>query len=199
MLIENDGSSGKDASGKRMIVFCPGVGYPHKALQFIPEIAAALRAKTNGHFQFILTIGDGWLLRCIEKKARRLGVTSMVVNQGPYQYTDLVKKHQQANLVFVPSLLETFSASYLEAMAMGKPLVVADRPFARDICQGAALFVDPLDADGSADAILDLYKRPDLQKRLVERGKETLRTYGDQEQRCNHILRILKERAQATE
>lgn len=47
----------------------------------------------------------------------------------------------------VPSKLESFGLGYLEAMAMGCPVVAADRVFARELCGKAALLADA-DAPG---------------------------------------------------
>ncbi len=44
-------------------------------------------------------------------------------------------------MVFIPTLLEVFSATYLEAMLMKKPIIASDLEFSRDICGESAYFL----------------------------------------------------------
>ncbi len=185
-----------DASDDPIRIFCPGVGYSHKGLQFIPEIAAAIKSRSKKTFRFLLTIQDGWLRQRIMRKSQELDVTPMIVNEGPYNYSDVVERYQNADLVFIPSLLETFSACYLEAMAMERPLIVADRPFAHDICHEAAIYVHPQDPIQTAEIMLNLCNQPELRKKLIAKGRKTLDTYCDQEERCEQMIRVLFDRAE---
>jgi len=59
-----------------------------------------------------------------------------------------------ARPVFVSAALyEPFGLAVLEAAAAGCPLVLADNPTFRELWHGVAAFVDPMDAEGFAEAI----------------------------------------------
>lgn len=98
-------------------IFCPGADYTHKAFQFIPEIAKSLKEIIDIDFKFILTLPDSKLWFRIANRAIELGVKDKIINRGPFSYTEANLLYAGADLVFVPSLLETFSASYLEAVS----------------------------------------------------------------------------------
>ena len=56
--------------------------------------------------------------------------------------------------------------------AAGTPVLAADRPYARDVCEDAALFFDPLDSDALARAAIELLQDAELRQKLVARGYE---------------------------
>ena len=59
-----------------------------------------------------------------------------------------------ARPVFVSAALyEPFGLAVLEAAAAGCPLVLSDIPTFRELWDGVATFVDPMDADGFAEAV----------------------------------------------
>jgi glycosyltransferase involved in cell wall biosynthesis len=76
-----------------------------------------------------------------------------VVNIGALDVAQCPSFYLQLDGVLFPSLLECFSATPLEAMAMKRALFVADRPFNRDVCGDAAFYFDPLDPGSAANAI----------------------------------------------
>lgn len=150
--------SKKRCSVEAVRVFCPGAGYPHKALQMVPSVAKTiLDNRPDINVKFTTTIeetSDIW--RKIAQRAEELGVRENVVNIGPFSYVDAPRLYDDHDLVFLPSILEVFSTSYLEAIGMRKPLVVSDRPFAREICRASALYFEPLSSADAASRILEV-------------------------------------------
>ena len=69
------------------------------------------------------------------------------------------KLYNQADAMFLPTLLETFSASYPEAMKMERPILTSDLDFAKDICGDAALYFNPLDSYDIANKIKTINDR----------------------------------------
>ena len=150
--------------------------YPHKNLEIVPRVAAALRQRDPGRiYRFFLTFDRAsrpW--RSIETTARRLGVERNVVNLGPVPVRDGPGLYFSSDALFLPTLLESYTATYPEAMCMRRPIVTCDLPFARDICGEAALYVPPNDARATADRIADLAGNDALRAELVARGDRTL-------------------------
>lgn len=66
-----------------------------------------------------------------------------LVPVGPKHGDDLLDLYRQADGCVFPSFCESFGHPLVEAMAMGKPLICADRPYARELCGDAAIYVDP--------------------------------------------------------
>lgn len=76
-------------------------------------------------------------------------------------------------LVFVlPSHLEGFGLTAVEAMTMGVPVVAANRGALPETVGTAGRLVDPDDGAALAQALADIIASPDLQRRMAEAGRE---------------------------
>jgi glycosyltransferase involved in cell wall biosynthesis len=64
---------------------------------------------------------------------------------GPTYGDELIELYSTADACLMPSFTESFGHPIVEAMALGKPLVCADRPFARELCGAHAVYFDPDD------------------------------------------------------
>jgi glycosyltransferase involved in cell wall biosynthesis len=149
--------------------------YPHKNIERACETAYELY-KSGLAVQLNLTIeqsdgvGAADLLNRIEAGA----FGSAVMNHGRVQQEDLPGLYERCDIVFAPSLLESFSANYIEAMRFGKPIVASDRDFARDVCKDAARYVDPLSVQAMVHTLRALIEAPAELQALVGRGRAVL-------------------------
>jgi glycosyltransferase involved in cell wall biosynthesis len=173
--------------------------YPHKNLPIIPSIAKALEALApEREFRFIVTLPEGGeeVMR-FWRAVDRLGVRDMIENVGRLRLDECPAWYSKASIVLLPTLLETFSATYPEAMKMGRPIVTPDLDFAHDICADAAIFYPPLSARKAAEAIRQLVADPDLYRTMVERGYEQLKRFPSPEQKYEMQLAWLEQVARA--
>jgi len=99
-----------------------------------------------------------------------------VVNVGWIETKEEMERlYLSADAYVFPSVLETFSLTYDEAMLAGLPILTSDRDFARERCRDAAIYFDPHDADSVARAMARVMEDAELRKRLVENGRRILR------------------------
>lgn len=184
------------STSKEIVIFCPAAAYPHKALHTIPKIAKELKmlAKSNYKFRFRITIDKNTqYFQKIFRLTEKFDVMDLLENIGPFSYHESIRLHEKADIVFVPSILETFSANYLEAMAAKVPLIVADKDFARDICGKAAVYINPFNAKTTARMIHDLISNANHQLDLIKEGVNVLSRFGDQKNRFKLLLSYLRE------
>lgn len=157
-------------------VFCLAAPYPHKNLIIIPEVASILRnrsSKTN--YKFIVTLPiEGDEVKRFWKKAEAFDVLDMIENVGRLRLSECPQWYTVSDIVFLPTLLETFSATYPEAMIMGKPIVTTDLDFAHDICGDAAAYFKPLNAESAADTIGHLASNQLIRESLIRKGYKRL-------------------------
>ncbi|AFM23645.1 glycosyltransferase [Desulfomonile tiedjei] len=83
---------------------------------------------------------------------------------------ELREAFELADLLVLPSLVESCGLPPLEAMSLGTPVLIADRPYARDIFEDAAVFFDPMDAEDLAKQALRILEDEALQGILIQKG-----------------------------
>jgi glycosyltransferase involved in cell wall biosynthesis len=83
---------------------------------------------------------------------------------------NLAQAYCDADILVLPSLVETVGLPTLEAMSLGTPVLVADRPYAHDVCDDAALFFDPLSPEDFAEKTIILLTDQTLRETLIDRG-----------------------------
>jgi glycosyltransferase involved in cell wall biosynthesis len=99
---------------------------------------------------------------------------------------NLPAAYKAASAFVLPSLVESGNVTMMEAMSVGTPVLAADRPYAHDLCEDAALFFDPRDPDAFANAAIDVLANEPLRKRLSRLGLELV-----QRRQENRPYRIL--------
>mgnify|MGYP001032364949 CR=1 FL=1 len=124
-----------------------GRNYLHKNTAIFPEIAAQLRDHHGIEALFYVTFTED------EWQACSPAFQEACVNIGPLAPAQCPTFYRALDAVVFPSLLECFSATPLEAMAMERLLFASDRPFNRDICGQHAQYFDPLSPKDAADKI----------------------------------------------
>jgi len=148
--------------------------YGHKNIGGIPAIAARLKELApERDIRFVITVPDDEAgLPGLQAEAEKLGVTERIENRGRVPLAEAVNLYRDSQACFMPSLLETFSANYPEAMSTGRPLIASDFDFSRAICEDAAKYFDATSPQAAAEAILGLLDDPDEWARIIGRGRE---------------------------
>jgi len=174
-------------------LLCFAAAYPHKRLELLPLVAQKLDLLCPGlNFEFVVTLPeDSPTLLAIRKNAAALGVSSRIKNEGRIGVTDGPQLYQSCDVCFMPTVLETFSATYPEAMAMGLPIVTSDVQFASDVCQDAALYFEANDAAAAAECIRRLITDEATWRGLIAKGKTVLSGLPTARQKYDAYMRIL--------
>ena len=79
----------------------------------------------------------------------------------------------------MPSLLESFSGTYVEAMYYRIPIFTSGLDFAREVCGEGATYFDPHDPDDILEKIERVFREPTRLKALVDAGEKVLRLFPD--------------------
>jgi glycosyltransferase involved in cell wall biosynthesis len=79
-------------------------------------------------------------------------------------------QYQRAGVLVMPSLTETVGLPLLEAMRFGLPVVVADRPYAHDVCGDCAVFFEPTRPDSLVRALQQVWSDTAATAERVARG-----------------------------
>jgi glycosyltransferase involved in cell wall biosynthesis len=169
-------------------VTCLSVSSPssHKNFGIIEGIVRYLReVHPDFKVRFVLTFSEqNWPMA--------EDVRDCIVYIGKTDVSECPNLYEQADIMFMPTLLECFTATYPEAMRMEVPIVTTDLEFARGLCGEAACYYSAVDAKAAAEAIYKVATDKDYAKQLTEAGKKQLQTYDNYEQRADKLVRILE-------
>ena len=146
--------------------------YPHKGLELVVEMMDRYRMELDD-VTVVTTIEPGdhpraaRLLRYIAKR----GLYPWVLNVGAIRPEDLGDYYSACDAVLMPSRLESFSATHLEAMHFGVPILASRLDFAEEVCGDAAIYFDPEDASDMKDAVVQLKSDAALRSDLIAKGR----------------------------
>ena len=161
--------------------------YRHKNLEIINDIVDLMREHGISDIRFTMTLPERDFENTILLENR-----DWVDNVGPQSPDDCPVLYEMSDALFLPSLLECFSANYVEAMAMHRPIITTDLGFARTICSNAALYYEPLDPRAALSKILDLRSNATLHEGLVKAGQTELQRFGTPRQRVEAYLSLCR-------
>lgn len=161
--------------------------YPHKNLPIIIPTCHYLEEHfPDLSFRFVVTVNEKDMIGlddCVRKHVVFLGPVK--IEQVPYLY-------EQCDVMFLPTLLECFSASYVEAMLMHRPIITTDLVFARGLCKDAAIYYNATSSEDLSLAIVRLTKDAGLRSQLVMAGEEQIKRFDTYEQRAEKLIKILE-------
>jgi alpha-1,3-rhamnosyl/mannosyltransferase len=150
-----------------------GTLQPRKNIGRLLDAYLGLPAALRAERALVIVGAPGW--RCEElvrriAAARENGAQVVWLNA----LTDAAAlRHVYAGAgVFVfPSLYEGFGIPVVEAFGAGVPVVASNSSSLPEVCQGAALEVDPASAGEIGAAMLALVREDGLRARCIERGR----------------------------
>ncbi len=172
-----DGSGIRERLGippGRPIVLVVGRIVPHKGIEHFVEAARYVREAE------FLVAGEGSSLDSMRRLARSLGVDDRVRFLGRVSEADLPSVYAACEVFVLPSVsrLEAFGIVALEAMATGKPVVVADIPGVREVIQDGreGLLVDPVNPRDLADKVRVLLGDAAMRRSMGGQAREKVVT-----------------------
>jgi glycosyltransferase involved in cell wall biosynthesis len=169
-------------------VTCLSISSPssHKNFGIIEDVVRYLRqAHPNFKVRFVLTLSEqNWPMA--------EDVRDSLVYVGKIDVSECPNLYEQADIMFMPTLLECFTATYPEAMRMEVPIVTTDLEFARGLCGEAACYYSAVDAKAAAEAIYKVATDEAYRLRITAYGKGRLKKFDNYEQRAEKLVHILE-------
>ena len=164
-------------AGKSPVVLFVGRLVPHKSVEDLILALLRLNAPT-----LLVVAGEGPRREYLERLAVSQGLSSRIRFVGAVSDEDLPRYHSIASVVVLPSnnRLEGFGLAVVEAMASGRPAVVADLPGVRDVIEDGhdGLLAEPLLASDIAEKCRVLLADPARRAEMGRNARESaLRKY----------------------
>ncbi len=159
------------AEGVPVVLFV-GRLVPHKGVEDLILALLDLPPPT-----LLVVAGDGPRRAALERLAASQGLLSRVRFVGAVSDEDLPRYHAISQVVVLPSnnRLEGFGLAIVEAMASGRPVIVADVPGVRDVIENGrdGLLAEPLMSTDIAHRCRQLLNDPALREALGRSARES--------------------------
>ncbi|GAB6045600.1 hypothetical protein JCM11957_11980 [Caminibacter profundus] len=157
--------------------------HPNKNIEIINDLIPLIEQKKL-NIKFVLTLDKNENLKFFGKNNR------YVINVGKVPIYSCPSLYLQVDALFAPTLLETFSAIYPEAMKMKKPILTSNYSFAKDICGDAAFYFDPLNPEDIVNKIIELKENKVLRETLIQKGLKKLKNFETARSRAEKYLQL---------
>jgi len=186
-----------DQPGKKLL--CLTRYYPHKNLEILVELARLIKFHEKP-YSVITTIADEQHVGAAQliEQIKQEEVQEVVHNIGPVPMDEVPALYEQTDGLLLPTLLESFSGTYVDAMFMKKPIFTSDRDFARDVCGEAAFYFDPLSAGQILEVIESGFNDPDRLQHTLDAGYKRVSEFPDWNKVADMYLDLLERTAAST-
>lgn len=157
-------------------LLCLSFYYSHKNIEILLPVAKLI--KEHGlDWKIIITIDSSQ-----EKGARSLlnkviqhNLEKIIINVGPVAMDNVPSLYRQCDALLLPTLLESFSGTYVEALYHEKSIFTSNLEFAKDICKDSAWYFDPNDANDIFEVLKTGIGSPKRSLMKIESGNHLLK------------------------
>lgn len=180
---------------------CMSRYYVHKNIEILAAAMRRLPLYTRKAAQCLITISPDQHPRAaaLLKTISSRGTANRLINIGPVPPDRIGDVYRSADAYILPTLLETYSLTYDEALHFGLPIATSDRDFARGRLGDAATYFDPLDADSVARAMASVMEDADLRHNLAENGRRILAQAPTWDEIAARFVEVLERTARGKE
>jgi glycosyltransferase involved in cell wall biosynthesis len=149
--------------------------YPRKRMDVLLRAAHMLRDRIPQ--LEIRMVGNGPEYARLAQISQQLHLDPIVRWLGDVTISELAREYNRADIFCLPSSQEGFGIVFLEAMAAGKPIVAARAAAVPEVVRDGIL-VERDNPEALAEAILRMYRDPDLRQSLGSAGLRDVQRYG---------------------
>ena len=182
----------KEAEGRKMILFVGRLtGY--KGVRYLLHAFSRLLKEYR---EVVLCIrGDGPQRPYLLQLESKLGLRGRVLWPGYVANRDMPSLYATSNLFVLPSLIEPFGISALEAMASGRPVVATRVGGLADLVEEGVngYLVPPCSIEGLEEAMLRILEDEGLERRLGREGRRRAERYFSWDVVARRILSLYGE------
>jgi glycosyltransferase involved in cell wall biosynthesis len=163
----NDNFSFKDKFPNKKIFLCLSAYYSHKNIEILIEVAKIIKLnKIN--FIIILTLPSNNNTLNLFNKILKFQLHDILINIGEVKTIDIPNLYKNVHALLLPTLLESFSGTYIEAMHANVPIFTSNYDFSKEICSDSAIYFDPLNELDIYNKLLLLYDSNLISKKTIQ-------------------------------
>lgn len=114
--------------------------YPHKNIE---NLLIAFKNISNKKIKLVMVGKKDFFYKTIEEKIKKLNLERRIIFVNNPSDSSLYSLFKNAKATVVPSFMEGFSLTAVEAMSVGCPVILSDIPVHKEICKDAGIYFNP--------------------------------------------------------
>jgi glycosyltransferase involved in cell wall biosynthesis len=173
---------------ERKILFVGNL-HPSKGIHFLIKSFALVKSRIND--VKLVIVGDGPLKHYLINLTKRLKLEKDVIFAGFVNDEDLPKYYASCDIFASASVLEGFGLIFLEAMALGKPIVAFNLASIPEVVGNAGILIDQINHEKFANAIIELLQNKALYKEKSEIALNRVKLFS-WEKIAEQFIKIIK-------
>jgi glycosyltransferase involved in cell wall biosynthesis len=153
-------------------LLCLSHYYPHKNLESFIELGKKIKEQKLP-FRIIITLDvkQHPAAKILLQKIENEGLNDVLLNAGALKMSDVPQWYNATQALILPTLLESFSGTYVEALCYERPVFTSNLDFATEVCGEAAYYFNPMDPNNILDVIKNAFDNPQKMAEKVAIGK----------------------------
>lgn len=183
-----DASDINEKLGNERKILFVGNLHPNKGVHFLIKSFALVKSRIND--VKLVIVGDGSLKYYLINLTKRLNLEKDVIFTGFVNDEDLPKYYASCDIFASASVLEGFGLIFLEAMALGKPIVAFNLASIPEVVGNAGILVNEINYEKFANAIIELLKNEKIyqEKSQIALNRAKLFSW---EKIAEHFIKII--------
>lgn len=167
--------------------------YAHKNVEIFIDLAKMIN-ENEAPFKIITTIDPsvGPEARAFIDKVNNLKLSETIINLGTIPVNNVRSLYSQVDGLLLPTLLESFSATYVDSLFLKKPIFTSDRDFSKEVCGDSAYYFNPLSASSIYKIITAAFNDPLVMENKIQEGKRRVDEFPDWDQVASMYVEQLK-------
>ena len=163
---------------KKEFLLYTGVWRSHKNLPRLIEAFSILKKEKNADIELVITGKPDPHYPEVKETVSKFNLQDDVVFPGMVEEEELIHLYNAAKIFTLPSLYEGFGLPVLEAMRCGTPVAASTSSSIPEVCgEENAILFDPKNTRDIAEKMFLIYKDPELQAKLKEKGLSHAQKY----------------------
>ena len=183
--------------GKKVIIYFGRVS-KEKSIDVLID---AFKLTTNEFDNIrLMIVGDGPAMNDLKKRTKKLGVSDKVIFTGMLSGKKLWETVASGDVFSSASTSENQPMSFIEAMALGLPMVCADAKGAPELCHNGknGLLFSPGNKQDLAKKLIEILKDPEIIKKMSKASEKYANNYSNKyviDELINDYRKLIKEKS----
>jgi len=177
------------------VVLLLSVGYLEERKGHAYVLRALRELRQKGYNVYYKIVGDGPQKKALETLTRELGLADMVSFEGYKSHAEVWPYFAECDIFVLPSWNEAFGIVYIEALALGKPVIGCEGeggPEDLKALGDCIELVKPRDVESLVSALQCLIENPQRRRQMGEIGRRIVEEYFTWERNAVDTMRIYR-------